>query len=303
MLLTLLHEIHLITSTQCDSTEGISDSLGYSNLSSPHHYKNRHAPACRHTCTQKHTDPLSFTFPFLNFVCHLPHLFRFNFSSLLHGHSEKINKKGGDFVWEMTLWVRRRLLFVLSLIESLLLFIGARQPGQQGGQSYADHIEGLHYLEASYFLFSLKGTARGSISSAKERHAREEKEEGRNTEGERGRQRGRARREGEREAQRERVWVSVGCTGTNYTCKIASLQARGGFMLTKTVRRKICVLAHIVYMCTYMHLCLCDLCVHVRYARMCVLSHPRGCVPLHRPACICKKKINAPRGSEGLILP
>lgn len=49
-----------------------------------------------------------------------------------------------------------------------MLFIGARQPGQQGRQSYADHIEGLHYLEASYFLFSLKGRPRESISLAKE---------------------------------------------------------------------------------------------------------------------------------------
>lgn len=43
-----------------------------------------------------------------------------------------------------------------------------RQAGQQGRQSYADHIEGLHYLEASYFLFSLKGRVRESISLAKE---------------------------------------------------------------------------------------------------------------------------------------
>lgn len=57
----------------------------------------------------------------------------------------------------MTLWLRKRQLFVLSLIETLLLFIGARQPGQRGRQSYADHIVGLHYLEASHFLFSLKG--------------------------------------------------------------------------------------------------------------------------------------------------
>lgn len=49
-----------------------------------------------------------------------------------------------------------------------MLFIGARQPGQQGRQSYADHIEGLHYLEAGYFLFSLKGRVRESISLAKE---------------------------------------------------------------------------------------------------------------------------------------
>lgn len=67
-----------------------------------------------------------------------------------------------------TLWLWRRLLFVLSLIERLLLFIGARQPGQPGRQSYADHIEGLHYLEASSFLFSLKGRVRESISLAKE---------------------------------------------------------------------------------------------------------------------------------------
>lgn len=78
--------------------------------------------------------------------------------------------------------MRRRLLFVLSLIESLLLFIGARQPGQQGRQSYADHIEGLHYLEASYFLFSLKGREKESISLAKKSY---------------GEQKGRRVREGE----------------------------------------------------------------------------------------------------------
>lgn len=61
-------------------------------------------------------------------------------------------------MFRTTLWRGRKLLFVLSLIESLLLFIGARQPGQQGRQSYADHIEGLHYLEASYFLFSAGST-------------------------------------------------------------------------------------------------------------------------------------------------
>lgn len=77
----------------------------------------------------------------------------------------------------MTLWLRRRLLFVLSLIESLLLFIGARQPGQLGRQSYADHIEGLHYLEASYFLFSPKGRARESTGLAK---GSEERREGEN---------------------------------------------------------------------------------------------------------------------------
>lgn len=95
--------------------------------------------------------------------------------SLRHGCS-KIKKKRAKFVWKTTLWLRKRQLFVLSLIESLLLFIGARQPGQQGRQSYADHIEGLHYLEASYFLFSLKGRVRESISLAKESDGEQRRE-------------------------------------------------------------------------------------------------------------------------------
>ncbi len=70
-----------------------------------------------------------------------------------------------------------------------MLFIGARQPGQQGRQSYADHIEGLHYLEASYFLFSLKGRVRESISLAKESGGEQKgaraREGGRSTEKER----------------------------------------------------------------------------------------------------------------------
>jgi len=49
-----------------------------------------------------------------------------------------------------------------------LLFIGARQPHQLERQSYADHIEGLHYLETSFILFPLKGRVKESISLAKE---------------------------------------------------------------------------------------------------------------------------------------
>lgn len=77
------------------------------------------------------------------------------------------------------LWLKRRQLFVLILIESLLLFIGARQPVQQGRQSYADHIEGLHYLEASYFLFSLEGRVKESISLAKESNGEQKGESAR----------------------------------------------------------------------------------------------------------------------------
>lgn len=98
-----------------------------------------------------------------------------------------------------TLWRGRKLLFVLSLIESLLLFIGARQPGQQGRQSYADHIEGLHYLEASYFLFSLKGRVRESISLAKESDGEQKP--------------GRGVNERERGSELQRECVSVGYTG------------------------------------------------------------------------------------------
>lgn len=49
----------------------------------------------------------------------------------------------------------------------------AQAGGKEGGsQSYADCIEGLHYLEASYFLFSLKGRAgirERAIEGGKER--------------------------------------------------------------------------------------------------------------------------------------
>lgn len=116
-----------------------------------------------HMCsnTQIHTRCLSLTFPFMNFVSYLPPSFSFSFSLYFMGQRKRQKKSTkSDFVRETTLWVCRRLFFVLSLIESLLLFIRARQPGQQGTQSYADHIEGLHYLEASYFLFSLKGSVR-----------------------------------------------------------------------------------------------------------------------------------------------
>lgn len=44
----------------------------------------------------------------------------------------------------------------------------AQKAGQWGRQSHADHIEGIHYLEASYFLFSLKGRVRERVSLAKE---------------------------------------------------------------------------------------------------------------------------------------
>lgn len=72
----------------------------------------------------------------------------------------------GDFVCNTTPWPRRRC-FVLSLIETLLLFIGAKQPRRRGRRSYVDPIEGLHYLEASYFLFSLKGRVSERISLAR----------------------------------------------------------------------------------------------------------------------------------------
>lgn len=59
-----------------------------------------------------------------------------------------------------TVWTRRKLLFVLSLIESLFPFMAwQRRPGREGGeQSHADHVEGLYYQEAGYcFLFPLQG--------------------------------------------------------------------------------------------------------------------------------------------------
>lgn len=94
-------------------------------------------------------------------------LFIFSLRAASWAQHKKEEKKEPT-MFRATLWRGRKLLFVLSLIESLLLFIGAKQPGQQGRQSYADHIEGLHYLEASYFLFSLKERVRESISLAKE---------------------------------------------------------------------------------------------------------------------------------------
>lgn len=126
---------------------------------------------------------LSFTFPFINSGVWLGSFSNFFFLlSHFHGISkDKKKKERAKFVWATTPWLRIKAAFVLSLIESLLLFIGARQPGQQGRQSYADCIEGLHYLGASYFLFSLKGRVRESISLAgramasKRRKGREER--------------------------------------------------------------------------------------------------------------------------------
>lgn len=133
---------------------------------------------------QKHTHAALIYLPFHKLLCVAWRLFRFFFLlSHFHGISKDKNKKKKKrvkFVWATTPWLRIKAAFVLGLIESLLLFIGARQPGQQGRQSYADCIEGLHYLGASYFLFSLKGRVRESISLAgrvmvsKRREGREE---------------------------------------------------------------------------------------------------------------------------------
>lgn len=161
----------------------------------------------------------------MNFVCYLPRPFSFLCSFYFMGTAKR--KRRADFVWETTPWLRRRLLFVLSLIEGLLLFIGARQRGQQGRQSYADHIEGLHYLEASYFLFSLKGRVRESISLAKESNGKQKG--GQSTE-EEGKKRVFAWEE-EKEWVTKRVFL---CgrhrgAGTNYTWTTASLRRTVAF--------------------------------------------------------------------------
>lgn len=137
---------------------GICYILGY--LYSPRHYK-------WNDVTQKHTHAALIYLPFHKLWCvaWILFYFFFFFCHIFTG-SAKTKKKRAKFVWATTPWLRIKAAFVLSLIESLLLFIGARQPGQQGRQSYADCIEGLHYLGASYFLFSLKGRVRESISLA-----------------------------------------------------------------------------------------------------------------------------------------
>lgn len=138
-----------------------------------------------HDVTQKHTHAALIYLPFHKLWCVawilFCFLFFFFFCHIFTGSAKtKSQKKRAKFVWATTPWLRIKAAFVLSLIESLLLFIGARQPGQQGRQSYADCIEGLHYLGASYFLFSLKGRVRESISLAgrvmasKRREGREE---------------------------------------------------------------------------------------------------------------------------------
>lgn len=183
--------------------------------------------------------------------------------SLLHRCS-KIKKKRAKFVWKTTLWLRKRQLFVLSLNESLLLFIGARQPGQQGRQSYADHIEGLHYLEASYFLFSLKGRVWESISLAKESDG-EQRQGG----------------VGEKKCVHKRMrelqnWVYL-CgllrgARQNYTWT-ASLQLHGGFLLTKWryVFQCTCVLLRTYVGCTCVHKFMSYICIYM--CNVCVYAY------------------------------
>lgn len=226
--------------------------------------------------TGTQTEPRTRALIYLPFheLCLLFSSFLFIFSRRAASWAQhKKEGKKEPTMFRTTLWRGRKLLFVLSLIESLLLFIGARQPGQQGRQSYADHIEGLHYLEASYFLFSLKGRARESISLAKESDG---------------------------EQKLGRVWVGVwmrGREGVSYK-ESASLRAPQGNRhklhlnsIFTTVRWLYANTArvHFYALVCDLHVCLGFTCVNMHS----VFLH----VCLHVP-----EKNQAPGGSKGLIL-